>query len=302
VSVETRPVRPLSTPGNFFATAFVRLLVGLLSRMSVRARDRLGAFLGRLVFALGIRKKVTLDNLARAMPELDDAARYVTARSAYVSMARAAVDGLTSSYWSEQDFEQMLEVNNWQAFEAAHAQGRGVLAATAHFGSWELLGRVMKSRGVSFSGVVRPLKGAFNAQIVENRRRNEVKLIAARGAVHGTLKALAQGDAVLVTVDQVMPKDAGIFVPFFGRPASTSPLLSICALRSKSPVMFLFPYREEGRMRLRIEGPIEVPATGDTDADVRRHTAEVTARLENEVRKNPGQWNWLHRRWKVQPD
>jgi KDO2-lipid IV(A) lauroyltransferase len=102
-------------------------------------------------------------------------------------------------------------------------------------------------------------------------------------------------------IDQSLPAEAGVFVPFFGRAASTTPALSMAALRTKAPVFVALAVREGERLRLLFEGPIPVPDTGDRRADVAAHTAQLTAILERYIRRYPEQWLWLHRRWKVQP-
>jgi KDO2-lipid IV(A) lauroyltransferase len=176
-----------------------------------------------------------------------------------------------------------------------------VIAATAHFGNWELLGEVLALRGLPLSAVVRPLEGSVNEVIVENRRKAGMHLIPARGSINGALQALRQGHVVAMLVDQVIAAKHGVFVPFFGRPASTSPGMSIAALRSGAPVYVGMGIREGDGIRLVFEGPIPFPEEGTTEERIQRHTAEVTAVIERYVRQYPEQWLWLHRRWKVQP-
>jgi KDO2-lipid IV(A) lauroyltransferase len=149
--------------------------------------------------------------------------------------------------------------------------------------------------------VVRPLRGALNEQIVRARLESGLRLIAARGAIRGMLRALSEGGVVCMLVDQVMPLHKGVFVPFFGRPASTSPGLSAAARRTGAPVLVGVSIRDHDVLRIHLEGPFPVPHTDDIDADIRAHTAEITAAIEQLIRRHPEQWLWLHRRWKVRP-
>src|SRR5689334_17698517 len=109
-----------------------------------------------------------------------------------------------------------------EALDAAVRAGKGVLVASAHFGSWELLAEVMSRRGYPLAAVVKPLQGALNARIVQHRLAAGVTLLSPRGALAGTLSALARGQVVAMLIDQVLPARHGVFVPFFGRPASTN--------------------------------------------------------------------------------
>jgi KDO2-lipid IV(A) lauroyltransferase len=102
-------------------------------------------------------------------------------------------------------------------------------------------------------------------------------------------------------LDQALPAKAAVFVPFFGHLASTTPTLAVAAQRTRAPVFVVMAVREDGRLRLHLEGPIPVPENTDIHGRITGHTARVTAALERFIRQYPDQWLWLHRRWKVQP-
>jgi Kdo2-lipid IVA lauroyltransferase/acyltransferase len=242
---------------------------------------------------------VTLDNLAHAFPEKPERERRAIAAGAYANMAMAAVEGLVSTRGP--DLAREVTVENYDVFKDALAQGRGVLLAMAHLGSWEMLGELMAQRGLPLHAVVRPLEGALNAVLMKARTDAGLKLIPARGAIRGALRALQQGGVVVMLVDQVLPDPSAVFVPFFGRLAATSPAFSAAALRSGAPAFAASALRDGSAIRCRIEGPFPVPDTGDRQADLAAHTAAVTAAIEGFIRRAPEQWLWLHRRWKVPP-
>jgi KDO2-lipid IV(A) lauroyltransferase len=92
---------------------------------------------------------------------------------------------------------------------------------------------------------------------------------------------------------------SGIFVDFFGRPVATATGPAIFSLRSGAPIICGFAKRlGKGRFKVTIYPPLEVPLTGDEDADVHAITQSLTKAIEDEVRKDPAQWLWLHDRWK----
>jgi hypothetical protein len=102
-------------------------------------------------------------------------------------------------------------------------------------------------------------------------------------------------------VDQAIGGKHALFVPFFGRPAATTPALSMAAVRTGAPTLVVVALRENGRLRFRVEGPFVVENSGDRQRDLWIHTARVTAALERIIRQTPAQWLWLHRRWKLPP-
>jgi KDO2-lipid IV(A) lauroyltransferase len=152
--------------------------------------------------------------------------------------------------------------------------------------------------GLPFDVVVRPLKGAINARIVRNRLRSGVNLILPKGAVQNALEALRQNHVVMQLIDQSMPPEYGVQVPFFGRMAWTTPGLSVAAAKSGASVLVMKVYRVGETLEVAFEGPVAVPQMGNLREDVKAHTADLSHRLENHIRQYPEQWLWLHRRWK----
>jgi Kdo2-lipid IVA lauroyltransferase/acyltransferase len=278
-----------------------KALVWLLASLPVGVQRGLARGLGTLAFGLGIRRQVTLENLRHAFPAWSEPSRRKVALGAYRNMAQVAVEALTSARRTREALAEVVEFESLDRFEQARAQGRGVLIATAHYGSWELVGEALAARGMTLNAVVKPLKGALNDQIVRSRLHAGVRLIHARGAISQSVKALRRGEVVVMLIDQSIAAGHGVFVPFFGRLASTSPALSLVAARSGAPVLVGMGTRVGEKIRVSFEGPFELPQVGTRAEGVRAHTAQVTAAIERHIRAHPEQWLWLHRRWKVAP-
>jgi Kdo2-lipid IVA lauroyltransferase/acyltransferase len=94
-----------------------------------------------------------------------------------------------------------------------------------------------------------------------------------------------------------------LFVPFFGRPAAVPRGIAVLALRSGRPVVPLFASRQPDEThRLEISAPLERPSTRDIKAAVAEWMADMTAVIEQQIRRDPAQWFWIHDRWKRRPD
>ncbi len=295
------PRKPAIAPGGLLGRVAVGLGLRAIRVLPANARTSLAAFVAWVAWSLRIRRAVALENLKHALPEKTDAERLSIARGTYRNLALAALESVTSDLLTDEQVGEQVEIENWHGLDALLAAKQPVLVASAHFGSWELFAELMSRRGYGFSAVVRPLTGAFNEWVVRNRKLAGIELILQRGAIGEMLKALKRGRPVVQLVDQVLPAKDGVFVPFFGRLASSTPALSMAAIRSNAPVYVVLAARECAKLRMFVEGPISVPNTGDRRADLQAHTAEVTARIEAVIRKYPEQWLWLHRRWKVKP-
>src|SRR5262249_9799120 len=118
------------------------------------------------------------------------------------------------------------------------------LMLTAHLGNWELLAVAHGLTGVPLSIVVRPLDAPWLDALAERmRRRSGVGLIHKRGALRGVLDALRRGRMIGILMDQNAARREGVFVDFFGRPASTSRSIALLALRTRTPIVPVFVRR-----------------------------------------------------------
>ncbi len=276
----------------------VAAAVRVMRWLSPPGQARLAGLLAALAWHLRLRRAVTLDNLAAAFPERPPREREAIARGAYRAMALAAIEGVSSDLVPDAVLERSVLVHDWKGLDRLLAEGQPVLLASAHLGSWERFAEVMARRGYRFSAVVRPLEGAFNAWLIENRRRAGVELLSERGALRAMLRALRAGRAVVQLIDQALPTKAALEVRFFGRPATMTPALSLAALRSGAPVYVVLAARVGERLEMTVEGPVPVPALADRRAALTAHAQALTDVLERAVRAHPEQWLWLHRRWK----
>lgn len=283
------------------ATFFVGLLLAWVRWLSPASRDVLAQVSAWLIWTLGIRRGVALENLEHAFPEKSVDERRAIARAAYTSLTRAVLESLTSDLIEDSQLEKVVQIDNWGTLEAILKAKTGVLLASAHLGSWELFAEVMCRRGYKFLAVVRPLKGALNAHVVESRLKAGIELVLPKGAVSVITEAVARGETIVQLVDQSVPGGKGVFVPFFGRLASTTPSLSIAAKRTGKPLFVVMAVREKHGLRMFVDGPIPLPNTGDDAADIKAQVALMTERVESFVRRYPEQWLWLHRRWKEVP-
>ncbi len=263
----------------------------------------LGEAAGALAYALGVRRAVALDNLARAFPERGEAARRSLARAAYASLGRSLAEVVLARRLSDAALEEQVRFEHFERYEQARAQGRGVVVAVAHFGNWELLGRAAARRGVPLTAITRRLSGRFNSWLVAARREGGMRELPDKDATHDALALLLRGETLAVVVDQNMLPRRGIFVEFFGAQASTTPAAAVLSLRSGAPVVAAFPVRQpDGTHRVCFEGPFAAPAGARASEAVRCLTQELTWAVERAVRAHPEQWFWVHRRWKTRPD
>jgi KDO2-lipid IV(A) lauroyltransferase len=193
---------------------------------------------------------------------------------------------------------QWIHYDGLENFTAAQAKGKGVLVATAHLGNWELSAFTHALMTAPMHIVVRPLDNPSLDAFVERRRAlTGNPIITKKDAARAIFKALHAGDAVGILIDQNATREEGVFIDFFGRPASANAAFVKFAHRTGAAVVPGFALWNEQEQRYVLRFYPEVPMTGDVQAD----TQSVHHVIESVIREYPDQWLWIHRRWKTQP-
>ncbi|HXJ79032.1 MAG TPA: lysophospholipid acyltransferase family protein [Candidatus Methylomirabilis sp.] len=273
------------------------LLAHLPARLGLWVGQRVGDILW---LTLPGRRAVAMDNIRRAFgSERSEAQLAELGRRSFEHLGMNLVEACVFFFRHPSVLLSRVDLGDPEPFQAAVARGKGVLALSAHYGNWELLAAVSALSVYPLSVVMRPLDDPFVNWLIERfRRRSGVELIAKRQALPAMRDALRQGRIVGVLLDQNASRTEGVFVPFFGRPASTSRALAILSLRTGAPVVPIFIRRSEGgRHCVWADPAIPAPDTGD----VADYTAAFNRSIEAAIRRAPEQWFWLHRRWKTEP-
>lgn len=199
------------------------------------------------------------------------------------------------------EVRERTAVPGLERLKEAVAQGRGVVMATAHFGNWELGGASLAVRGIPTDAVVQKQRNPFvERDVAAMREALGVGQIDRRRAPKQVLRALRQGRLIAFAADQNAGRH-GVFVPFFGTPASTHRGAALFAIRANAPLFFGVAVRlPDGTYESRTY-PIDVDRGGPLEEAVTRLTAAFTSKLEDEIRAAPEQYFWLHNRWKTRP-
>ncbi len=284
----------------------MKLLARLFSALSRRWRERIGAFLGWLLFTLRIRRRVVMQNLALAFPEKTEADRSAVARATDRNLGRMIPEFLRAPAMERPELERLFVYEGWENYERAHAAGKGVIACTGHFGHFDLLAAAHAMRGIRMTIITRKMgRSRANDAWREARAKAGIEELTVRKGetLKAAIRALKSGRVLGYVIDQNQPKRRAIFPTFFGVPAATSPTPAILAMRTGAPVIFAVTVPlEDGRHRVVIEGPIDLPDSGDRERDVLAFAQGLNDRLEQWVRRFPDRWYWLHRRWKTRPN
>ncbi len=181
--------------------------------------------------------------------------------------------------------------------------GKGVIFVTGHFGSFEVMGHLLAALGFDMTAVMRPLDNVYlNRFVVASRRTHGLTMLDKKGAMSSAEALLADGRLLAFIGDQDAGRK-GIFVDFFGRPASTYKSIGLLAMATGAPIVVGYARRLGNAARYEVGVPriIRAEEWEQQPDPLRWITQEYTSAIESFVRLAPEQYLWIHRRWKSRP-
>ena len=276
-------------------------LSGLLRPWSVRA---LGNSLGTAFYVASRRyRKIALKNLRAVYGrEMTDAKIRRIARDVFRNFTRGTVEFFYLLSLSREKIDRLIDFEGKEHIDNALALGNGCIAVTAHYGNWELLARKLVILGYKVNVIARDSDDDRITGITGRIRESGGYKVFDRGQpIIGAFRALRNNEVLGILPDQ---NDIdGIFVEFFGRQAKTAKGPAVLSLKSGAPIVPVFaPRIENGRYRATAYPPITLEPSGDNHRDVHDLMMLVNKAIEDEIRRNPSQWLWLHDRWKLSPE
>jgi KDO2-lipid IV(A) lauroyltransferase len=298
--------KPRSPIADYSVYLIVRLFVAIMQVLTVRASFAVADLLAWLAYRVDKRHRaVALENLRLAFGDrYTEAQREVVVRSVYRHFCRLLVEII--------HLPRRMHINNWKNYLDMSAGGpiidsltsdRPLMIVTGHFGNWEMAGYAIGLLGFSTYAVARPLDNPHLDDFLRRfRQQTGQKLLAKKGDLDQMQEIFSKGGVIATLADQDAGQ-RGLFVDFFGRPASTHKAIALLCLQNRVPLAVVVTPNIGAPMRYRIEiQDMIFPEEYDGRPDaVRAITQRFSAALERGVTKAPEQYFWLHRRWKHQP-
>ncbi len=284
----------------------VRSLLGAIGALPLETSMRFGKSLGKFIGSRFPKLRKTAGrNLEVALPELSETEREKIIRGTFESLGRHL--GFVSHFkrFQHEDIRNLIEVvGKEENFDPARDSGRGILFFTGHFGSWEVFNLLPQAFGHGMNMLVRRIDNPLVESYVESfRTRFGTVTLDKTKSARQMFRALERGELLGMMADLNVQEKEGVFVDFFGVPASTTTSIAKLALKTNAAVLPAFAVWEEakGKYVVYLEPPIEYRKTANADEDVKNLTQDITSVVEKYVRKYPEQWLWIHKRWNTRP-
>ncbi len=275
-------------------------IVGRILPLSI-ARA-IGVVLGHLAWHLAPRyRRVALENIALAFPEWTTRRHRSTIRRMFHHLGQSLMEIVWLPNLNDVTPERttVFEGHFDRILELAK-RGRGTVVFTGHCGNWEWLAYAAGTLGLDVTVLQRERSEAGVARfLMQMRSRAGVHTIdrGSTAAARAMMTTIKRGGFLCFLIDQNIRTES-VKVPFFGRPALTPIGPAKLAIRTGAAVVSCFIERRGGKQHLRFNEPMETRHDDDPVA----LTALMTADIEEQIRRVPEQWVWMHRRWRERPE
>lgn len=288
------------------AGALLRAVFALMRALGPNLAPRIGAALARWLGPLTPAHRIGRENIAASFPEKSEAERRAILREAWDNLGRTSCEYVhMDAIWDfSPDHPDRGRITASPETVALYGRlrddGKPALIFAAHLANWELPAIAAAKHGLDAAVLYRtPNSRAVAAEILRLRRNSMGTLIpAGLAAPIRMAEALERGAHVGMLVDQRFGR--GPRIRFLGREATANPLIAQLARRFDCPVHGARAIRlPGGRFRLDITEELPMPRDAEGKVDVAAATAAMNAVIEGWIREHPGQWLWMHRRWRL---
>ena len=284
----------------------VRCVACVIQMLSWESARAVAGWLSWLIYLVNKRhRNVARENLRQAFPnrwsdkELDVVVRQVYFHFCNLLMEICLVPRKLRVY----NHDRYLTLINDRLMVKHLISDKPLLIVTLHLGNWELAGYHLGLCGIDTYAIARTLDNPYLEEYLRKFRENTgQKILAKKGDFDNITQVLADGGKMATLGDQDAGK-RGVFVDFFGRPASTHKAVALMAIEYDVPLFVSGTVKtgEPLQYQIILEEAIYPADYADSPNAIKEITQRFTAAMERLVRRAPEQYFWLHNRWKSQP-
>lgn len=282
--------------------AFIRLLAEVFSALSRRQALNLGRKIGWLIYKLLYKRAgIARKNLIASFPGISEAKIQSIIQSSWENLGAGVGEFVKMPSMSLREIDSFITCEGLEHLRESYAKGKGALLLTAHYGAWEIGAKFWPRHGFSTAAIARKVKNPLvNRWVTKIRSSDGVKMIFAENAVRESVRWLKGGNILALLIDHRVT-EGDLQVMFFGRPASTTSLPGILALRYLIPIHPMRCWREGDKVRIQVSPAMNFADLAHSEAGIAQATLRMSDVVEGWVRERPQEWLWIHNRWKMAP-
>lgn len=248
-------------------------------------------------------RKLMIQHLMHAKIAANKKEAAVIAKENYIHMIKLGVEFLRFDQYfiSDESFRERINILPMsREIENIVKNEKSIIFIGAHLGNWEMTGLFCSAIWHPLLSVMSPISNEKITNFILSKRENfKQEICLKKNSFKLLLDALKNNRSVGIISDEHAGK-RGVETLFFGHPALTHVSPALLHLRTGAPILLGVAIRTSDNFTydLSMSGPFKLEkSTGSFDKDVKLLAQMYTNAIENEVRKNPTQWIWCHKRW-----
>jgi len=243
-----------------------------------------------LFYVVPVRKKTAISNIRNSLKVSISEAKKI-AKKAYMNFFKGIFEIINLEKLDKVRISKIAEFNNFFLLEDAIKKGRGVIFCTIHLGGFYFIGYALKRVGITVNYILKKQRNLKVFEILKKRFLDiGIKYTVLQKVPKNIFRALNSGDVVIFQCDQDAGK-TGVFVDFFGRPASTPQGPALFHKSLKVPIILAYCVYENKKYKINCK------LYDNPEKEVEEIVFDYTKFFEDVIRKYPDQYFWLHKRW-----
>ena len=256
-----------------------------------------------LYSVIKVRREVVLRNLSDCFgTQYSPEKLEKIARGCYVHFAMMMMEFIRMPKQNWDDLQKIMVASNPEVFKKVMSEGKGLIFVSGHLGNWEISLAALSYQGYKCYAYARPIHDkSVDRWINDIRHAHDIQMIHSKYSLRPVFTALQENGVVGFLIDQDAGRH-GIFVNFFGRPASTFEGPAYCAIKCNTPILPAYIVRDgSNKYHVFLQDPLYPNPFKPEEEEIARLTNEMTRSLESFIRLYPEQYFWFHNRWKHKP-
>lgn len=259
----------------------------------------MGKALGMLSYTLAKRRRrITEKNIALCFPSLSEASQQTLCKQVFIENMQGLLETGLGLWGNRAKLQEQVSIEGAEHMQQAYESNQGVIMVGAHYSSLDL-GGLLFSLFFPVDVIYRPHGNAVFNRFLLKSRETFVGQAIPKNDMRAIIRRLKKGHIFWYPADQDYGIEHSVFAPFFGIPAASITATSRLAKISGAKVIIFACHRTgKNKYNISLTPALENFPTSDVVAD----TARINQGLEEQIKKYPEQYMWMHRRFKTRPE
>jgi len=280
----------------FIEFLFILILFFIFKLLGLKLASKFGSIIGGLLGPFFRSKKKIIENIKKALPDLDKKNIEVISKKMWKNYGRILSEYIFIKNFRNSKNEKIISVEGQEILEEIKNSGEPVVFVSGHFNNFELMAMQIEKSGINLATIYRPLNNIFLNLIMERLRIKYIckkQIKKGRSGTRDLIESFKKKYSIALMIDQRVSE--GIKCNFFGHPALTTTIPSQLFKKFGCKIV---PVYIERITDISFKIKISKPLIYEKETSIEEITLDLNKWLEKRILNNPSQWIWSHNRWK----